>query len=63
MRIFQYDNSPHHPHLSTHPHHVHKGAMPSKGADEAFELDIPEVNFLTVISKIETLYLKGNQER
>jgi len=25
-RIFRYDNAPHHPEISTHPHHKHSGA-------------------------------------
>ncbi len=50
-RIFQYDDAPHHPELLTHPHHVHKGRKPRKGRDKALSLDIPQVDFLTVLSK------------
>jgi len=56
-RVLQYDNAPHHPHLTTHPHHIHKGARPVKGKDRAFDADLPEVNFITVVSKIEGAYL------
>ncbi|MBI5651084.1 MAG: hypothetical protein HZC40_11675 [Chloroflexi bacterium] len=26
-RVFRYDNAPHHPEISTHPHHKHLGAQ------------------------------------
>jgi hypothetical protein len=26
VAIFRYDNAPHHPHITTHPHHKHVGA-------------------------------------
>lgn len=25
--VFRFDNSPHHPHLPTHPHHLHEGTQ------------------------------------
>lgn len=50
-RVFQYDDAPHHPELSTHPHHVHKGPKPGKGTDRALPLDIPQVGFVTILSK------------
>lgn len=56
-RIFQYDNAPHHPYLATHPHHIHKGARPTRGKDRAFDTDLPEVNMMAVVSKIESMYL------
>jgi len=55
VRRFQYDNSPHHPHLSTFPHHLHKGAVPSKGKDVALDCDLAEVGFAVIVSKIEAL--------
>lgn len=60
-RVFQYDDAPHHPHLPTHPHHVHKGRQPTKGPDRAWPLDIPRVDFVTVLDKIVQEYL-GNPE-
>ena len=44
-RIFQYDDAPHHPELSTYPHHVHKGKKLTKGVDKALPLDVPRVDF------------------
>lgn len=58
-RVFQYDDAPHHPELPTHPHHVHKGRRPVHGSDEALSLDIPQVDFVTVLDKIVRKYL-GN---
>lgn len=55
VRRFQYDNSPHHPHLSTFPHHTHKGPVPKKGKDIALDCDLAEVGFVAVVSKIEEL--------
>ncbi len=54
-RVFQYDNSPHHPELVSHPHHVHLGPKPNKGKDQAFELDIRRVDFVAVVSEVERL--------
>ena len=53
VRRFQYDNSPHHPHLSTFPHHLHKGPVPRKGKDVALACDLAEVSFVAIVSKIE----------
>ena len=50
-RVFQYDDAPHHPELSTHPHHVHKGRRPAKDPDRALPLDIPRVDFVTILDK------------
>jgi hypothetical protein len=55
IRCFQYDNSPHHPELTSYPHHVHRGPRPSEGKDKALALDIPRVDFITVVSKIGRL--------
>ena len=57
-RVFQYDDAPHHPELPTHPHHVHKGRQPTKGPDRAWPLDIPRVDFVTVLSKIVREHLE-----
>lgn len=58
-RILQYDDAPHHPELPTHPHHVRKGQKPAKGPDRALPLDIPRVDFVTVLGRIVRKYL-GN---
>ena len=55
VRRFQYDNSPHHPHLSTFPHHLHKGPVPRQGPDIAWGCDLAEVGFIAVVSGIEEL--------
>ena len=55
-RVFQYDDAPHHPELLTHPHHVHKGRMPAKGPDRALPLDIPRVDFVTILGKVVREY-------
>ena len=47
----------HHPELSTHPHHRHRGPRPLKGVDQALALDIPQVDFVTIVTKIEEEYL------
>jgi len=57
-RVFQYDNAPHHPHLKTHPHHIHKGPRPREGKDEAFDTDLTPVNFIAVVSQIEMVYFR-----
>ena len=51
-RLLQYDDAPHHPAISTHPHHMHKGEAPVEGRDQAYELDIPQVDFTTVLAKV-----------
>lgn len=51
-RVLQYDDAPHHPQLPTHPHHVHKGRRLAKGPDRALPLDIPRVDFMTVLDKV-----------
>lgn len=60
-RIFQYDDSPHHPGVPTHPHHLHKGERPLRGKDPAHELDIPQVDFMTVMDKIIREYLQTHR--
>ena len=58
VRHFQYDNSPHHPHLATFPHHFHKGPVPRKGKDVALECDLAEVSFVAIVSRIEELLMR-----
>ena len=58
-RVFQYDDAPHHPQLSTYPHHVHKGRRPAKGPDVALPLDIPRVDFVTILDKVVRDSLEG----
>ena len=52
-RILQYDNRDHHPEISTHPHHMHKGPIPiTGGKDRAWPTDIKFVSFETVLQQI-----------
>lgn len=52
-RIWQYDNRSHHPHISTHPHHRHKGPVPAIGEqDRAWPTDVEFVSFETVLERI-----------
>ena len=52
-RILQYDNRDHHPEISTHPHHMHKGPIPiTGGKDRAWPTDINFVGFETVLQQI-----------
>jgi hypothetical protein len=57
-RIFQYDDAPHHPDIPTHPHHLHRGEKLSQGKDKIYPLDMPCVDFFTVVSRIEQVYLQ-----
>jgi len=50
-RVFQYDDAPHHPELSSHPHHVHKGRRPAADPDRAWPLDVLHVDFVTMLDK------------
>lgn len=50
-RVFQYDDAPHHPGLSSHPHHVHKGRRPAADPDRAWPLDVLHVNFVTMLDR------------
>lgn len=53
QRILQYDNRDHHPEISTHPHHMHKGPIPAAGEkDRAWQTDIEFVCFATVLQRI-----------
>lgn len=53
QRILQYDNREHHPEISTHPHHMHKGPIPVAGEkDRAWPTDIEFVSFETVLERI-----------
>ncbi len=53
QRILQYDNRDHHPEISTHPHHMHKGPIPVAGEkDRAWPIDIELVSFETVLQRI-----------
>ena len=51
-RIFQYDDAPHHPGLSTHPHHLHLGAKLERGPERVHPTDIPRAEFIAVVEKI-----------
>ncbi|MFH1906123.1 MAG: DUF6516 family protein [Chloroflexota bacterium] len=52
-RILQYDNRSHHPEISTHPHHMHEGPIPTSGEkDCAGPTDIEFVSFETVLGRI-----------
>lgn len=59
QRVFQYDDAPHHPELSTHPHHVHRGRQPATGPDKAWPLDIPRVDFVTVVGEVLREHLQS----
>jgi hypothetical protein len=53
QRILQYDNRDHHPEISTHPHHMHKGPIPPAGEkDRAWPMDLEFVCFETVLRRI-----------
>ena len=53
QRILQYDSRDHHPVISTHPHHMHKGPIPVAGEnDRAWPIDIELVSFETVLQRI-----------
>lgn len=52
-RILQYDNRDHHPEISTHPHHMHKGPIPVAGEkDRAWPIDIEFISFETVLQRL-----------
>jgi len=56
-RVLQYDNRSHHPEISTHPHHMHKGPIPESGEkDRAWSIDIEFVAFETVLQRIRELF-------
>ncbi len=49
-RIFQYDDSPHHPEIATYPHHLHRGVKTKRERIQA--IDVPQVDFITIVTKI-----------
>jgi len=51
-RIFQYDDAPHHPQVSTHPHHLHRGEKPKRGRESVYAIDLPRVEFTAVVEKV-----------
>ncbi|MBI3912850.1 MAG: hypothetical protein HY327_01445 [Chloroflexi bacterium] len=51
-RIFQYDDSPHHPSISTHPDHLHRGEKPARGKEHIHASDLPRVEFIAVLDKV-----------
>lgn len=54
VRVFSYDDRDHHPEISTHPHHMHRGQEPVAGeSDPAFPCDLQTVNFFTIFHKVE----------
>ena len=50
-RIFQYDDVPHHPRISTNPHHLHRGETKRK-KERVYALDIAQVEFITIVEKV-----------
>jgi hypothetical protein len=58
-RIFQYDDAPHHPNLSTYPHHLHKGRRPDRDPDRALPLDVLRVDFVTILGKVVERVARG----
>jgi len=53
QRVLQYDNRDHHPEISTHPDHMHKGPIPPAGEkDRAWPIDLDFVCFETVLRRI-----------
>lgn len=50
-RVFQYDDAPHHPHVSTHPHHLHRGDKPKLGREEVYAINLPRVDFIAIVEK------------
>lgn len=51
-RIFQYDDSPHHPEISTHPHHLHRGTRPKRRHERVYAIDVSQVDFVTIVGKV-----------
>jgi len=51
-RIFQYDDAPHHPGISTHPHHLHRGMKPKRGKERIYPSPILRVNFIQIVERI-----------
>jgi hypothetical protein len=50
-RIFQYDDAPHHPEISTYPHHLHRGAKVKRGKERVYAIDLPRVDFIAMVEK------------
>ena len=48
LRVFRYDNAPHHPEIATHPHHKHNGPE-----DHLAPADQPSLN--QVLAEVEGL--------
>lgn len=59
-RIFQYDDSPHHPNIATYPHHLHRGIKPKRKKDRIRATDVPQVDFITIVEKVIAHLTKGN---
>jgi hypothetical protein len=51
-RILRYDDAPHHPEISTHPHHLHRGPESKDQKERVYALDIDRVDFFTVLNRI-----------
>lgn len=51
-QVFRYDDAPHHPEVSTHPDHLHRGQQ-----GKAYALDLDRVDFATVFSEIVSKHL------
>jgi len=51
-RVLQYDDAPHHPDVSTHPHHLHRGEKPKHGTERVYPIDVPRVDFIAVVEMI-----------
>lgn len=50
--IFRYDNSPHHPHLPTFPHHKHEGTRLIAASEPSLQQVIEEIDSLFLTSKV-----------
>jgi hypothetical protein len=50
-RVFQYDDAPHHPQVSTHPHHLHRSEKLKRGRERVYEIDLPRVDFISIVEK------------
>lgn len=57
-RILRYDDAPHHPEVSTYPHHLHRGPeSPEHKRDKAYALNVNRVDFATIFTRIARQYL------
>ena len=50
-RLLQYDDAPHHPEVSTHPHHMHRGERPKRKRERVYAIDVPRVDYIVMIEK------------